>query len=490
MTALRSIAFATTLATTLACGACNIVSGLTDFSVTVDGGVDAAGGAGSCVGCGEHVWSDSYSSESNSRGRCVAADKSGNVIVAGSAAAAVDFGGGPLPATYKWDVVVAKLGLVGSHNWSRRLGGLGQEWLRGLALDPDGDLLLVGRFDEQIQFADGGPEALSTGTGDYDAFLVRLSGASGEPLWGHGFGPATPQTAEDVAVGPDGEIVVVGDFRGSIDLAGTVLPAVGGGAQNDIFVARFDEAGAHQWSQAYGDGYDDFAQAVDVDSDGNVVIAGYFYGSIDFGDGPLLSEASPAAFVAKLAPDGTPLWRLATTGQGAQVARAMAMDGDSIVVAGSFNQELQIGTETYETTTETLWVAKLDHDGAVQWGASFPGATDESEPGPVVALDSEGNILLTGPLKGIGSFGGGLLTSETDANGDHTNDAFVAKLDSAGDHLWSRSYGGTDQDYGAGIAADPQDYVLVTGAFHGDVSFGGDLLKTTGESIFVLKLSP
>ncbi len=488
MTFFRSIV----LATTLTFGGCNIVSGLTDFAVTGDGGVGAAGGggAGGCSDCGAHVWSKAYPSEGESRGHRIAADKSGNVIVAGQATADFSFGEGVLPATLGWDVVVAKLGSVGSLNWSQRFGGADDEWLSGLAQDSDGNLLLVGYFNHQIQFGQSGIEAGTAGTSDYDAFLVKLEGDSGDVVWGHGLGSGGPQNAADVAAGPTGEVVVVGSFRNGIDLVGTLLPPAAGPGQTDIFLARFDGAGEHGWSKAFGDGGDDFGAAVEVDPDGNMVVAGHFEGELDLGAGPGTSDAEMTAFVAKLADDGTPIWTVIAAGQGVQKVRSIALDGDSIVVAGTFDQEIRLGTETHEATALTLWVAKLGHDGAVQWSAHFPGATEEEGHNPTVSLDSEGNILLTGPLKGTASFGGGLLTSETDATDDPTLDIFVAKLDSAGNHLWSQSYGGIATDYGAGIAADFQGNVLVTGTFDVVVDFQGAELKANRDSVFVLKLTP
>ncbi len=490
MSILRAIA----LGSTVGCLACNVVSGLTDFAVLpADAGAGAAGTGGSggaCTDCGEHLWSDSFSSDNQSRGRCIAADDSGNVIVAGHANGPVDFGGGELAPSDGYDVVVAKLGIQGGHGWSRRLGGMGHEWVNGLALDSGGDVLVVGRFERQMLFNSSGGEVWSAWADDYDGFLARISGATGETVWYQSFGWETPQSVEDVAVSPTGDVIVVGNFRGTIHLAGIDLGQTVAGDHEDAFIARFDANGSLVWSRAYGDGANDFAQAVDVDSVGNIVVAGYFAGEIDFGGGPLSSAASPAAYVAKITPDGDHLWSMAMAGQGNQVVQGLDADADSIVVAGAFDDEIQLADDTYHASEDTLYVAKLTHDGAIQWSASYSGATDVTGTGPIIAIDGEENILLTGPLQGSASFGGDILTSVTDANEEFTVDVFVAKLDSVGRHLWSRSYGGTGHDFGAAIAADKQQNVLVTGAFSGDVSFGGDLLKTNNASIYIVKLSP
>lgn len=82
-------------------------------------------------------------------------------------------------------------------------------------------------------------------------------------------------------------------------------------------------------------------------------------------------------------------------------------------------------------------------------------------------MDSSGNVLVTGQFKSsTGTFSGTNGTSGTLANTNwSTSEAFVWKLDSAGRHLWVAGGGGSDNDYGKGIAVDGAGNVLVTGCF-------------------------
>jgi len=49
----------------------------------------------------------------------------------------------------------------------------------------------------------------------------------------------------------------------------------------------------HLWSQAYGDALEQDVASVASDADGNVIITGNFFGSVSFGGSTLCSDSSP-----------------------------------------------------------------------------------------------------------------------------------------------------------------------------------------------------
>ena len=65
-------------------------------------------------------------------------------------------------------------------------------------------------------------------------------------------------------------------------------------------------AGAEEYgnyfSKRFGDGSAQYAQAVAVDASGNVIVAGFFLGTVDFGGGALTSAGGSDIFVAKFGP--------------------------------------------------------------------------------------------------------------------------------------------------------------------------------------------
>lgn len=98
-------------------------------------------------------------------------------------------------------------------------------------------------------------------------------------------------------------MVVTGQFRGTVDFGGGLLTNVGSSYYPDIFVAKFSPTGSHFWSESFGDTYDQGADGAAVDSSDNVVVTGYFQGTVDFGDGPLTAAGSQYdVFLLELAP--------------------------------------------------------------------------------------------------------------------------------------------------------------------------------------------
>jgi hypothetical protein len=62
------------------------------------------------------------------------------------------------------------------------------------------------------------------------------------------------------------------------------------------------------WSKSFGNAGFDVATATAIDSAGNVVVTGYFQGTVDFGGGPLTTAGEDDIFVAKLDSSGNHLW--------------------------------------------------------------------------------------------------------------------------------------------------------------------------------------
>ncbi len=63
-----------------------------------------------------------------------------------------------------------------------------------------------------------------------------------------------------------------------------------------------------QWAYDTSGSGSDNGYAVAVDGDGNVVVAGYFVNTVDFGGGPLTSAGGSDVFAVKLSGDGEHLW--------------------------------------------------------------------------------------------------------------------------------------------------------------------------------------
>ncbi len=297
--------------------------------------------------------------------------------------------------------------------------------------------------------------------------------------WSRCFGDGDSQRAAAIAVDASGNVIIAGYFYGTADFGGGALASAG---DYDIFVAKFGSDGAHLWSRCFGDGNVQRAQAIAVDAAGNIIVAGYFGGSVDFGGGELASSGSADIFVAKFLPDGTHSWSRCFGDVDGQAAFAVAVDPwANIFVSGDFEGAVDFGGGALTSAGyRDIFVAKLDADGNHLWSRSSGDSDDQLA--TAVAVDALGSVYIAGSFSGAADFGGDALSS---AGG---YDIFVAKFAFDGAHVWSRSFGDGDDQYAKAVAVDASGSALVTGYFSGAADFGGGALSSAGSyDIYIAK---
>src|SRR6185369_5451019 len=81
-------------------------------------------------------------------------------------------------------------------------------------------------------------------------------------------------------------VIAIGDFFGTVDFGGTILS----NSLSQVFVAKYNQAGLLLWVKQYGGNSQQTGNRVAVDSAGNIVIAGSYTGTINFGGGGMASK--------------------------------------------------------------------------------------------------------------------------------------------------------------------------------------------------------
>jgi len=316
-----------------------------------------------------------------------------------------------------------------------------------------------------------------------------LADQAGAHLWSKRFGRGNGDYGNSVAVDRSGNVVVVGEFDGMEDFGGVRLDSVGGA---DIFIAKYSGVnGTLQWSKQFGNTNYQSASSVAVDSSGNVAVTGYFYGTMSLGGFDMTSAGGADIFIAKYSANGAHLWSKRFGSTGDDYGASVAMDSSgNVLVTGYFNRSVDFGGGALTSTGGAdIFVVKYSGDGAHLWSKRFGSTGDDY--GRSVAVDAAGNVAVTGSFQGTVSFGGVALTSAGGA------DIFVARFSGAnGVSTWSRRFGSTFSDFGTSVAMDGSGDVVVTGTFLGTVNFGGGALTSAGElagflppDIFVAKYS-
>lgn len=425
-----------------------------------------------------HLWSQQYGSTGDNFGNAVAIDASDNLFLSGTFQGTVNFGGSDLVAASN-DIFLAKYTAAGAHQWSKRFGSTSFSDKAGIAVDAAGNVFLVGFFTGTANF--GGLSLVSAGL--EDIFLVKLS-PNGAHKWSKRFGSTSADKGYGVAVDGSGNVIVVGSFQGSVNFGGSSLTSVG---LEDIFVAKYNSSGAHQWSQRFGGSNSDNGYAVSVDGTGNVIATGSFRGTVNFGGSNLTSASAGIEdiFVAKYSSAGAHQWSQRFGSAGLDLGDFIACDNlGGIVVTGQFENTVNFGGGNLVSAGDRdLFVAKYNSAGAHQWSRRF-GSTG-LDLGTPLAVDAAGNAIVSGAVSDATDFGGGSLPVFSPM------DAFIAKYSANGAYLWSRIFNGSSDDGSGSIAVDGSGRIAMTGRFGDEVSFGGERLESkSAYDIFLAMFGP
>lgn len=228
--------------------------------------------------------------------------------------------------------------------------------------------------------------------------------------------------AQDIAVDPEGNVYVTGY-------------SYGGETDFDFVTLKYDTEGSLVWTKRYNGPANstDYSQALVVDQEGHVYVAGHSNGM----------GTSLDATLVKYDKDGHQLWVSRYDGPVKRddwVYAVVLSPEEGIVAAGySFGQ----GTE------HDYLILKYNDDGNLLWNARYNPPLNRIDICETLAVDSEGNVLVTGIDR----------TSRT------SYDMATLKYNAQGGLKWLARYSGPMQTFDAaqGIGVDSLGNVFITG---------------------------
>lgn len=423
--------------------------------------------------------------------KSVDVDGSGNVYVVGNfstetaSTSFATFGTSKLKSTGSptyADIFVAKLNSQGSWQWARAYGGTSEDLAWDVAVDKSGDVHVVGGFNETVGFG----STTLTSKGFFDIFVAKLSSTGAmQSVVSYEGQTAGQDYSYDLAQDSSGNTYVVGHFRGKLILGSLTLTNPGNVNNMDVFVAKVNPQGQWLWAKRGGTlDLEDYGYGIDVDSSGNVYIAGYVAGTRAGSFGSFtFNNKTNSIFIAKLNTNGAWQWlRTDTPPTNFNQAQKVKVDSKgNVYVTGTAGKGM-FGSRPFNTQGGfAQYVAKLNTNGAWQWTATNGGKP--SSYGYDLSLDSNGNVYVVGsaPAETYGS-------QTFFSNGG--NDAFIGKLSSGGGWQWVRNFGGKGLDAAEAISTDSQGNVFVAGYFDGAASIGTNSFTSKGgRGIFLGKLS-
>jgi uncharacterized protein (TIGR03437 family) len=402
----------------------------------------------------------------------VAVDSAGNIFVVGTTTS-TNFPlfppNQPRPRGAS-EIFVTKLNPAGAGiAFSLYLGGSGDDTATAAAVDPGGNLYVVGTTTS-TNF----PQAGTGLRGPGDAFLAKLDPTGGlvsaSYLGGNG-----SDTIHAIAIDPAGNVYVTGATT-SADFPTTsgVLRTFSAGA-GDAFVTKLTGPGAILWSTYLGGIENDQAFGIAVDSSGSP----YLTGATNSPNFPVVGAHQPAcassttvftapcadAFLARLNATGSALlFSTFLGGRGNDAGRALAVDtqGNAYLagITNSINFPLAGPIQSnFRGGPQDLFLAKVSPTGALTY-STYLGGTGDDTPGGI-AVDAAGNAWVAGFTASPEFPVANPLRASCFAP---CADIFLTQLNPAGSGLlFSTFLGGSGEDRARGIALDTLGAAHVAG---------------------------
>lgn len=344
---------------------------------------------------------------------------------------------------------------------------------------------------------DSGSDAGSDADAGSDSPDVDPVPPAGLPKWGKGFGVVgSDQHAFDIALDSStNTIVTTMGFFGELLIPGVAggIPFKSGGSRNILVVRHAAESGDASWAAPINSPSEIVRSVVDVDTQGNIIVAGGFNGTLTIGAlAPAATVGSYDAYIAKFDPNGEPLWVRTFGDHTAQFVTGVgADDKGNIVVVGLASGNATTfgpGVVAPKNTDADIFIAKFDPDGTAVWAqrVGLAGSSAWQDPTATVAVSRVDGSILVG-----GMTGGTVDVPPLQLAAGGVRDGFIVKLDPQGKGVWQQSFGAKGREQRVSrVAFGPMGEALLTGSFAGEVMFASETLKSfeNTDDLLVAKL--
>jgi hypothetical protein len=247
--------------------------------------------------------------------------------------------------------------------------------------------------------------------------IARFSSIGGAPTWSNDLAASGSMSASDVAVGPTGDLFVIGEIRGTPGFGGLIpSPTPRGGRP---FLARLSGATGSVTNARWLD-LDPSHAVVRMASDGHQLIAT-----------GTTSESPRRAFVLAMSFEGHTRWTRYYRGldRGSTVwLQSVVAAPSSAVVAGVVDGELALANRTIGRRRRTTsFLLELSPEGEEIWSYVLP---REATNLGTIGRDAEGDLYLAGSFRLPFRFGGKAVAPQPSSKCDG---AYLAKLVRTGD---------------------------------------------------------
>ncbi len=278
---------------------------------------------------------------------------------------------------------------------------------------------------------------------DNEDGLIVKTNQNGDTLWSKIFGSNGNDRVYSVCQTFDNQFVAVG--RTGSEVKNT----------SDFWAVKFTNSGEIIWNKHYGGPYIEWALSVVNLSDTGFVLAGFEqFNTTD-------------ALLIKINQNGDSLWSKSYGGsENDWIGNVITTFDNNLFLTGftcSFN----------ETHSEDVWLLKTNLNGDTIWTKTYGGNQNDWGRAAVQCADS-----------------GFCIAANTETFGNGGTDAWLIRTDENGDSIWTKTFGGAEDDWLYAAIDETNSKKIVAGG--GTHSFGngdadGWLIETSasGDSLFM-----
>jgi hypothetical protein len=312
-----------------------------------------------------------------------------------------------------------------------------------------------------------------TSDGGTDIALIRFD-AEGNAINAREFGGTAGDSVAELVLLDDGYALVgtLGDGSAETFGSGSTLTSVSG----DGFVVKFNLNHSIAWKKLLGGNDPDSADVAARMPDNGLVIAGVFSGTINVGGSNLVKAGYQDIFVVRLASDGTHTWSFKTSGPQANDAEILAAidsnSGGRIALISGQTLAAEYRVRTYDSNGTALW--------SRNWNAARIGD---------LALADDDTVWVGGDFS-VGVDVDNVAGIDFSPSGSGTDLLFV-KYSATGTLLTGQSFNGTASAGVFSMALGQDGGVLAAGSYSGTLFFGAFAAPAVGSGdAFLVKLNP
>ncbi|HPH82322.1 MAG TPA: T9SS type A sorting domain-containing protein [Flavobacteriales bacterium] len=306
---------------------------------------------------GETIWMHEISGTSSESTGGLSVISTGHIFVSGGFTGTAIFSSTDnLTSAGENDAYVLKLNPDGTLNWVKQIGGTSFDYSYDIDTYSNGEVVLTGRFRDVVDFNPGAATASSTSNGLNDGFIVKLS-TNGDYIWHQTFGGTGFDEIWAIATDLNNNTFTFGFFSGTVDLdpGATVQNFTSNGA-DDLFIQKYSSSGSLLWVKTFGGSELENSYDISTDSEGNVVVIGDYFNTVDFDPGVgvfnLTSQGNNDIFMMQLDANGDFDWAQSIGSNFSQAGYALYINSENdILSTGTFSNLVDFNPGSGNTNT-------------------------------------------------------------------------------------------------------------------------------------------